>query len=74
MGGFVKIYNGTLRLQRTTKRMAIYGNDVLAAQYVPKAMLKAAKFPKEPKSLRFVIVAEEEAKGANTSRRGSRNV
>ena len=36
----MEIYKGNLRFIKTTKKMVVYGDENLPAQYVPKAMLE----------------------------------
>jgi len=50
----MKIYEGTLRMKKATKKMIVYGNDDLHAQYVPKTMFKHSG-KDHPRELVFTI-------------------
>jgi hypothetical protein len=39
----MKIYEDVLTLKKTTQKMGVYGNDVLSAQYLPKALFADGK-------------------------------
>jgi hypothetical protein len=51
----VQIYSGTLRLKKKTKGMVVYGNDQLAAQYLPKPLLEKAGLKSPPPAILFVL-------------------
>jgi hypothetical protein len=51
----MNIYEGRLRLKRTTKKMVIYGNDDLTNQYVPKTMFGKVGGEQYPSELMFTI-------------------
>ena len=51
----MEVYKGTLRLIRQTKKMVIYGDENLHAQYVPKAMLRQNGQKDYPDSILFTL-------------------
>lgn len=57
----MKIYSGKLSFKKATKKMLVYGNDQLHAQYVPKSLLKQVGFNGNPPELLFVIKPAERA-------------
>lgn len=51
----MKIYEGTLTLKKLTRKMAVYSNLDLVAQYVPQKMFTARGLKKQPATLIFAL-------------------
>jgi len=70
----MQVYEGRLRFHRATKKMLVYGDDVLKAQYIPKALLSKKRNQDFPQELNFVISAgEPKADRDGTGTRSKRN-
>jgi hypothetical protein len=63
----MKLYEGRLILRRTTNAMAVYGDEQLRAQYIPKTILKKSDGKSFPRELIFTITLPDSPgkKGSN---------
>ena len=62
------IYEGILLLKKTTNAMVVYGNEVLAWQYLPKALFKQKGKP-FPTEIVFIITTNDDQRKDDTSKR-----
>jgi hypothetical protein len=58
----MKIYEGTLALKKLTRKMAVYSNLDLVAQYIPQKMFAARGLKKHPEALNFTLTVPGTAK------------
>jgi hypothetical protein len=58
----MKVYEGTLALKKLTRKMVVYSNLELVAQYIPKKMFAARGLKKHPAKLVFTLTVPGTAK------------